>query len=83
MKIISFNCKGLASPHKKSSLKHLVFQIGPDVLFLQETLGSSEAIKESLQSLLPGWEFMTMDAKGRSEGLATGWRSASCHLSNS
>lgn len=83
MKIISFNCRGLVSPHKKSSLKRLVLRVGPDVLFLQETLGSSGAIKEALQSLLPGWEFMALDAKGRSRGLATGWRSTLCHFSNS
>ena len=83
MKILSFNCRGLASPHEKTSLKHLVLQIGPNVLFLKETLGSSEEVKEALQSLLPGWEFMTMDAKGQSGGMATGLHYDSCHFSNS
>lgn len=83
MNIISFNCRGLVSPHKKSSLKHLVMRIGPDVLYLQETLGSSEAITDSFQSLLPGWEFLVLDAKGRSGGLATSWHSTSCCFSNS
>ena len=83
MKIISLNFKGLASPHKKSSLKHLVLRIGPDVLFLQETLGSSEEIKDSLQSLLPRWELLVLDARGRSRSLAADSHNASYHLSNS
>ena len=83
MKFLSFNCRGLASPHKKSSLKRLVLSVNLEVIFLQETLGTSEVIKEFLRNLLPGWEFLVLDARGRLGGLAMGWRVASCHLSNS
>lgn len=83
MKILSFNCRGLMSPQKKLSLKSFILRLGLDVLFLQETLGSGEAIKEALQTLLPRWEFMTLDAKGWSRGFATGWRTTLCRLSSS
>lgn len=52
MKVLSFNYRDLASPHKKSSLKCLVLRVNPEVIFLQETLGTSEAIKDLLQTLL-------------------------------
>lgn len=83
MKILSFNCRGLASTHKKLSLKCLVTRVSLDVIVLQETLGSSESVKDMLQYLLSGWEFLVMDARGRSGGLALGWRSVSCRISNS
>jgi exonuclease III len=78
MKIFSYNCRGLASPKKKSSLKRLVVITNPYVLFLQETLGVSEQVVSTLESLLPGWSFAVVDAKGCSRGLATGWRLKSC-----
>jgi exonuclease III len=74
MKILSFNCRGLASPAKKSSLKRLVSVNNLDIIFLQETLGVSEVVVNSLEALLPGWSFVAVDAKGCSGGLATGWR---------
>ena len=43
MKVLSFNCRGLASSHKKTSLKRLVERIHPNVIFLQETMGDCES----------------------------------------
>ena len=83
MKVLSFNCRGLESPHKQSSLKHLVLKVKPKIIFLQETLGTSVVIEELLLRLLLGWEFLVLVAKGQLGGLAMGWRVASCHLSNS
>jgi exonuclease III len=79
MKILSFNCRGLANPAKKSSLKRLVVVIDLDVIFLQETMGVSELVVASLESLFPGWSFVAVDAKGRSGGLATGWSLKRCN----
>lgn len=47
----------------------------PNFALLQETLGTGEEVKTSLEHLLPGWSFTTIDALGRSGGLATGWNS--------
>jgi exonuclease III len=79
MKILSFNCRGLANPSKKSSLRRLVELISPEVIFLQETMGVSESVVSVLESLLPGWDFAAVDARGRSGGLATGWLLKKCN----
>jgi exonuclease III len=83
MKIMSFNCRGLAGAHKKSALKRVVYTEHPDILLLQETLGVGEEVKTSLERLLPGWVFTTVDASGRSGGLATGWNSQKVQVLNS
>ena len=83
MKLLSFNCRGLASTHKTLSLRRLVSRLTQDVIFLQETLGTSESVKHLLQSVLPGWDFLVMDVRGRSGGLATSWHSSSCRISSS
>ena len=83
MKVLSFNCRGLASSHKKSSLKRLVERIQLDVIFLQGTMGNCDSVQQALFTLLPGWDFLAMDARGRSGGLATGWRKTGCRVSNS
>jgi exonuclease III len=79
MKILSLNCRGLVSPTKKSSLKRLVVVIALDVIFLQETMGVSELVVAFLESLLPGWSFAVVDAKGQSGGLATSWCLKHCN----
>jgi hypothetical protein len=52
-------------------------------MLLQETLGAGEEIKSRLKSLLPGWDFETLDATGRSGGLEIGWNTHSIKVSNS
>jgi exonuclease III len=71
MKIMSFNCRGLAGALKKPTLKRVITTEHPDVLLLQETMGVGEEVKSSLELLLLGWVFITVDAMGRSGGLAT------------
>ena len=58
------------------TLEHL------DVIMLQDTLGVGEVIKERLESWLPCWSFVTLDARGRSGGLAVGWRNCCVKLTN-
>jgi hypothetical protein len=82
MKIMSFNCRGLAGALKKPSLKRVIATEHPDVLLLQETMGVGEEVKSSLELLLPGWNFITVDAMGRSGGLATGWNSHNIQVIN-
>ena len=74
MKIMSFNCRGLAGPVKKSTFIRVLTLEHPDVILLQETLGVGDVILERLELWLPGWSFLTLDANGRSGGLAVGWR---------
>jgi exonuclease III len=73
MKLISFNYRGVASPSKKLSLKRLVDSNHPDIIFLQETLGTSYDVSTLLEALFLSWSFSSLDARGRSGGLALGW----------
>jgi len=76
MKFMSFNCRGLAGPIKKSAFRRVLTLEHPDVIMLQETLGVGDVIKDCLERWLPGWTFITLDVKGRSGGLAIGWRNS-------
>lgn len=51
MKCISFNCRGLASSPKKLALKQLFEVEQPDIILLQETLGSAESTTRALASV--------------------------------
>jgi len=46
MKIISWNCRGLGSPHTIPSLKYLVRVYKPDILSLCETISTSNKTEE-------------------------------------
>ena len=83
MKIMSFNCRGLARPKKKSAFKRVFTLEHPDVILLQETLGLGDIIKEKLESWMTGWSFVTLDVRGRSGGLAVGWKLSAAKLVNS
>jgi hypothetical protein len=41
-------------------------------------MGVSEQVVRSLETIFPSWSFVTVDAKGRSGGLSTGWCLKSC-----
>jgi hypothetical protein len=73
MKCCSFNCRGLAGPLKKPSLKRMTLTEHLDVLLLQETLGEGVEVENRLPFLLPDWSFITFDSIGRFGGLAIGW----------
>ena len=73
MKIMSFNCRGLAGPLKRPTLRRVFDLEHPDILLLQETLGGGDVIKEKLENWFFGWSFVALDVRGRSGGLAMGW----------
>lgn len=73
MIVLSYNCRGLASPHKKSSVKRMVSLLAPQIIFLQETMGPWDVVKGVPKSWLPGWSFEAVDAMGRSGGVAIDW----------
>lgn len=63
----------MPSASKKLALRRL-FEIEPvDIILLQETLGWTDHITSSLNSISPGWTYMAMDAVGRSGGLSIGY----------
>lgn len=65
MKMLYFNCKGIARPDKKLAMCRLLKSKSIDVVFLQETLGSADAISILLQPMLPGWVFHAIDVIGQ------------------
>jgi len=69
---LSYNYRGLANPKKRLALKRMEKDSRCDILFLQETLCTSDISMKTLQSILPGWVFQGMDENGKSGGLAIG-----------
>lgn len=82
VKFLSFNCRGLASPNKKLSMRRFLLSEPFDILFLQETLGQGCVITHLLESWLLGWTFYTLDATGHSGGLALGVNTRSIRIFN-
>jgi exonuclease III len=83
MKLLSFNCRGLASPSKHLALQPLLEIAQPDVFLLQETLRGKEVIVRLLEKTQKGWSFFGSNATGRSGGLAMGWNPKKKNLVNS
>jgi len=83
MIVLSFNCRGFSSTSKKLELKIMFLNHCHDVIKLQETLGDGDDVKLALNKMLPGWKFMTVDAKGRSRGLSLGVKACGKNLLNS
>ena len=69
---MTLNCRGLASKPKKLAICRLVVDQSVEVLFIQETMGDGVLFASTLESLLPGWNFCSVDAKGKSGGLLVG-----------
>ena len=72
MIVMTLNCRGLASKPKKLAICRLVVEQSVDVLFIQETMGDGVLFASTLESLLLGWAFCSVDAKGKSGGLLVG-----------
>ena len=72
MIVMTLNCIGLASKPQKIAICRLVVDESVNILFIQETMGDGVRYACSLESMLPGWSFCSMDAKGKFGGLLVG-----------
>jgi hypothetical protein len=63
MKLLSFNCRGVASPSKKISLHRLVESTQSNIQMLHETLGDALLVVPLLEKLFKGWNFIRLDEK--------------------
>ena len=45
-------------------------------------MGNGTLFADELESMMSGWTFLSVDARGKSEGLLLGWRSRFFHLLN-
>ena len=75
MILLTLNCRGLASQPKKLAVKRIIDKQVVDVIFLQETMIEGCVLVKDLELLIHGWQFISVDAKGRSGGLLLGWKS--------
>lgn len=82
MKWISLNCRGLASNSKKLALKLLMSSDKIDIIFLQETLGNSVNIINTLEGMFKDWDFFAVDGRGRFGGLTLGVNCKSIKILN-
>ena len=80
MIVSTLNCRGLASLPKKLAVRRLVDDQHIDVFFLQENLGDGHVIAGEMEVLLSGWNFISLDAKGRYGGLLLGLRTRLFHF---
>jgi hypothetical protein len=84
MKILSWNCRGLSRPAAVLTLRRLIRDQSPHVLFLSETKSSPSQVSAALIRL--GFFLMTQVAtSGSSGGLVLTWRPGvdlECFISN-
>jgi hypothetical protein len=64
MIIFIFQSPGFGGPLKIASLKLLLKQINPDIVFLQETLVDGEKAKRLFLQCLPSWNVVALDPCG-------------------
>ena len=79
---MTLNCQVLASKPKKLAVCRLVEDQHVDVLFLQESMGIGHVLVVELETILKGWTFLSLDARGKSGGLLLVWKSRFFHLLN-
>eukprot|EP00253_Pinus_taeda_P008572 PITA_08572 len=82
MKLISWNIRGLNSPRKVRLLKNMLMQEKPNILFVQETKCSMQALEKIAIKVWPRGQVTAVDAQGASGGLAILWDSRVIQLSN-
>ena len=66
MILMTLNCRGLASLPKKLAIKRLIKEQSLDVIYLQETMCEGCMLVKDLELMLKGWQFVSVDARGRS-----------------
>ena len=67
------NVRGLGGVPKRKSLQRLLNNSKPDLIPFQETMTYGKVASDWLSSSLHGWNFVSIDAKGHSGGLISGW----------
>lgn len=83
MLILSWNCWGLGHPSAVPTLKYLVWDHKPDMIFLFETLAHANKVEELRLRL--GFDCcFAVDREGRSGGVAVLWqqKSSNCTILN-
>ena len=82
MILMTLYCRGLSSFPKKLEVKRLIEQQSLDIIFIQETMCDGDVLVKDMELLIKGWQFIYVDAMGKSRGLLIGWRSRNFLLMN-
>jgi hypothetical protein len=73
MKILSWNCRGLSRPAAVRSLRMIIRENNPDIIFLSETKSSPSSVS-SILNLLGFFLMSLVSPVGSRGGLALAWR---------
>ena len=73
MKLISWNTRGCSNPRKWRTLNRKIKQENPDILLLQETKCSCEALEKTRSKIWKGSKVMDLDATGKLGEIAIFW----------
>ena len=83
MIFLSLSCRVITSTSKKLTIRRLLDIYKADVIFFQETMCLGIKAIEELKILIKYWEFVSIDALGKSSALLTRWNCRTLKLLNS
>jgi exonuclease III len=69
MILLSLNIRGVGGTLKLPSLRRLLTNTKPDIIFFQETLVPEEKARKFLYSICPSWMISVVSSVGKSGGL--------------
>jgi hypothetical protein len=81
MILLSINIRGVGGPLKQTSLKRIIDQTQPSLIFLQETLVEASVARDFMHLLRPTWLSCAASSVGTSGGLLATWDPAFFNLS--
>jgi hypothetical protein len=73
MILLSLNIRGVGGALKKASLRRLIDNIHPSIIFLQETLVDEQRSHAFINRLKPHWFVSAVNSMGKSGGLLVVW----------
>jgi hypothetical protein len=73
MLLLSLNIRGTGGTLKKASVRRLLDQTRPEIIFFQETLVSAQNSRDFMHALRPSWVTCAVNALGTSGGLLVSW----------
>jgi hypothetical protein len=73
MILLSFNVRGVGGPLKQASMRRLLEQTQPSIIFLQETLVDAAVARDFLHQFRPSWMSCAASSVGNSGGLLASW----------
>jgi len=73
MFLLSLNIRGVGGTLKMASVRRLLDNAHPDIVFLQETLVDAQRARDFLHYLRPTWASCAVNFVGTSGGLLVSW----------